>query len=364
MHIIINKEDRMNSLGTTIFIAFLCNPAFGEDAPELCGTCWCVNGDEACPAFGPGIYDEFDPALTEVLASFQPDGSGAESFVLTDEAGEDCFPFASSTEPNDEIPLSDLPPCVAPPSSDDANTVCAMQVTGNDGRDDCCGQTYTLFNYSPDEAAALPSGAYVTHEGHCGVCSTAQDLAVMGSKVAKSGRPLDQQSITCTTLFVIGKIGGEITSEFDKLVKCFEDEIGYSSQCARLWAHGATLTSTQCLSSCAGAGGDYNGPPPECELSQCIKCNEDVQGEMFGKFAGRTSLNSGKCRSSLVSSHLISSHLISSHLSSAHLISSHLISSHLISSQLISSHLISSQLISSHLSSAHLISSHLSADLS
>lgn len=283
----------MNSLGTTIFIAFLCNPAFGEDAPELCGTCWCVNGDEACPAFGPGIYNEFDPALTEVLASFQPDGSGAESFVLTDEAGEDCFPFASSTEPNDEIPLSDLPPCVAPPSSDDANTVCAMQVTGNDGRDDCCGQTYTLFNYSPDEAAALPSGAYVTHEGHCGVCSTAQDLAVMGSKVAKSGRPLDQQSITCTTLFVIGKIGGEITSEFDKLVKCFEDEIGYSSQCARLWAHGATLTSTQCLSSCAGAGGDYNGPPPECELSQCIKCNEDVQGEMFGKFAGRTSLNSG-----------------------------------------------------------------------
>ena len=281
---------------TALSLAFLLGTSrtiVAEDAPELCGTCWCIDGSSgaSCPAFKPGHYDQFAPELSEVLKSLVPAGSGMEGFQLQAANGStECNPFYH-LEPNEKMPGGDLPPCVPPPAADFVDPSCTVRFADGAGDGGCCGRTYELVDAVGDDTA----DGVLTHTGHCGVCSTMQDLAVIGSKVAASGRSLDTQSIACTSIFVVntGTLGKDLNTEFNTLVSCFAEEVGYSAECAKLWAYSSAATSALCLESCSGLGGSYNGPPPECELSQCIKCSETVQQEQFQMFAGRSYVNSG-----------------------------------------------------------------------
>jgi len=271
--------------------------ALAEDVPELCGTCWCIDGSSSggsCPAFKPGHYDQFAPGLSEVLKSLVPAGSGVEAFRLQAADGSsECNPFYH-LEPNEKMPGGDLPPCVPPPAADLVNPSCTVRFADGAGDGGCCGRTYELVDAVDDDDTANTDGV-LTHTGHCGVCSTMQDLAVIGSKVAASGRSLDTQSIACSSIFVVntGTLGKDLDTEFNTLVSCFAEKVGYSAECAKLWAYSSAATSALCLESCSGLGGSYNGPPPECELSQCIKCSETAQQEQFQMFAGRSYVNSG-----------------------------------------------------------------------
>ena len=78
---------------------------------------------------------------------------------------------------------------------------------------------------------------------------------------------------------------------FDKLVTCMSD-IGYSHECAKLWAHAVALTSKLCVSECT-TDEAYNGPAPSCSFSSCIKCKDLYVESIFDLYAGRTSQRSG-----------------------------------------------------------------------
>ena len=78
----------------------------------------------------------------------------------------DCNPFTDSS-------------CTTTPEQimlDVDTAVCAYVY---DDKEDC--QKYTMNTYVNREAA-MDDGAFITHEGSCGLCSTAQDLALYMSK--------------------------------------------------------------------------------------------------------------------------------------------------------------------------------------
>jgi len=89
--------------------------------------------------------------------------------------------------------------------------VCAYKYSEND-----CN-SYTLDTYISEEAA-LSDGAFITHYGHCGLCSTARDLSIylQFPNLTKPGKRCALKSLTQ---------GDEVGQ------KCFED-IGFSKPCA------------------------------------------------------------------------------------------------------------------------------------
>jgi hypothetical protein len=121
----------------------------------------------------------------------------------------------------------------------------------------------------------------VTHEGACGACSTFQDLSVylLLPDLADKG-------IACAFRSLI---------DFNDGLECYK-EIGFSDACSAIWLYNTNMTRSACLTPClqhASSGLPNNGPAPECELVECIQCDEDSAGPIFKKFAARTRRASG-----------------------------------------------------------------------
>ena len=215
-----------------------------------CGGCWCINGTDPCPDWEPFTgYDADDVAVWAAQEPLNP-------YLL------DCNPYAD-------------PDCTTTPPQqllDDEDSVCGLMYT-----DGSCA-AYTLQTFA-SQADADAAGAVVTHLRSCGVCSTTQDLSVY------VGNPdLTDASTTCGVIALLDAARG---------LACFV-ELGFTEPCAAIWNADAVYDASACGKVCArDAGAPYNGPPPQCELSDCLQCDEDSAGPLFAQVGGRTRRRSG-----------------------------------------------------------------------
>lgn len=129
-----------------------------------------------------------------------------------------------------------------------------------------------------DESAAENSGFIVTHKGHCGTCSTLQDLATY-----LYHRDLTTPVRRCSALVWFP----------NRSIHCLE-ELGFSSACAETWYYNAKNTARECLWPCLQSWlrqEPFNNP--DGSLNECLACDEECSGPVFKYVAGRTRRNSG-----------------------------------------------------------------------
>lgn len=76
-------------------------------------------------------------------------------------------------------------------------------------------------------------------------------------------------------------------------LSCYMD-IGLTEECAKIWNYDGIYDGQACGAICAKEiTAPNNGPAPECELNDCLQCDEDKAGPLFSTFAGRTRRRSG-----------------------------------------------------------------------
>ena len=192
--------------------------------------------------------------------------------------------FISTLKKQKALNAVEMPPC--DPYMDNDCDLDSPQ--GDFGSTSVCGihyedsycTSYKLRTY-PNQDLALEEGAFVTHVGPCGVCSTTQDLAALLSNV-----DMTTASENCEVKSAAGQSKGR---------QCFEG-LGLSSSCANMWAHAARQNERHCAVKCVVSDLRdiaYQGGAPTCSLNACLRCNADHSQGTFEKFAGRTSQSSG-----------------------------------------------------------------------
>lgn len=136
---------------------------------------------------------------------------------------------------------------------------------------------YTIATFS-DETVAESNGYTVTHKGHCGTCSTLQDLASY----------LYHRDLTTPVRRCSAMVWSKTLT-----TQCLE-ELGFTSPCAETWYHNAKNTARECLCSCLESWirqEPFN--TPDGNLNDCLACDEERSGPVFKYVAGRTRRNSG-----------------------------------------------------------------------
>ena len=136
---------------------------------------------------------------------------------------------------------------------------------------------YVIATFS-DESAAESNGYTVTHKGHCGTCSTLQDLATY-----LYHRDMTTPVRRCSAMVWF----------MPWSIHCLED-LGLSSPCAETWYYNAKNTARECLWPCLDSW-IRNEPfnKPDGSLNDCLACDEEQSGTVFHYVAGRTRRNSG-----------------------------------------------------------------------
>mmetsp|Transcript_929 Transcript_929/g.3027 ORF Transcript_929/g.3027 Transcript_929/m.3027 type:complete len:277 (-) Transcript_929:233-1063(-) len=223
-----------------------------------CGDCWCVvaNGSQ-CPRWRPQNYS-LDSALLAALTAQEATNAPQLS----------CNPY--------EDPTCDTSPPLSPYNAT-SGAVCALKYSV----EDC--SSYSLVTL-PSRAAAVEAaatgspGLTVTHTGSCGVCSTAQDLAVYMSIT-----DMTAAGERCATLALVSE---------DLGLECYLS-LGYTEACSRIWLYDGLYDARACARDCAGSLDDPYNLPPDCALNPCLQCDEDQAGPIFQRFAGRTRRRSG-----------------------------------------------------------------------
>ena len=223
----------------------------------------CEAGEDALlfgsPTANTGLgSDQCQPSCACASGEWTPPSYGAD-FIAAIEALELQNPPALlDADPYVETP--DLQP-------DDAK-VCAVLIEG---------QSYTLETYD-DEASAAADGAWVTHRGACGQCSSLANLAVyVGSPDLTD--PVRQCGLD-------GLVDGEQAN-----IECLM-ALGFDEACAQIWYYNTNHTREQCLDICLAELENPNHLP-DGSLNPCIQCDEDLSGAVFKAVSGRTRRNSG-----------------------------------------------------------------------
>ncbi len=129
-----------------------------------------------------------------------------------------------------------------------------------------------------DESDAGSNGYTVTHKGHCGTCSTLQDLATY-----LYHRDLTTPVRKCSVMVWFPNWS----------MYCLE-ELGFSAECAETWYYNAKNTARECLWPCLESWirkEPFN--KPDGSLNDCLTCDEECSGPVFKDVAGRTRRNSG-----------------------------------------------------------------------
>ena len=225
----------------------------------VCGDCHCSYADseiKECPEKPP---TEFTGAFLQSLLDLKP---------LYPLPTLECDPYqAGECETTFSSTVSD------------GNSVCAMHYMSQNSGKMC--DSYWMVTY-PNATAAQAAGAYVSHRGACGLCSSLQDLVVY------------MKYHDLTTLGQECGVKGLTMRENG--VECFQEKLGMTQGCAAIWM--ANVRST--LHNCGGVcftedlfDTEYNGPAPMCALSECLQCDEDHSGDVFKAYAGRTRRRSG-----------------------------------------------------------------------
>ena len=134
-----------------------------------------------------------------------------------------------------------------------------------------------MITYTNREDAEKDGGV-VTHAGSCGLCSTAKDLSVyLAQDFTTAGK-------ICATKGLFNEKKG---------LQCYMD-LGLTEECAKIWNYDGIYDGSTCGKICAGdLSAPNNGPPPACELNECLQCDEDYAGPIFSSFGGRTRRRSG-----------------------------------------------------------------------
>jgi len=187
-----------------------------------------------------------------------------------------------------------------------------VQCSFNYKRNICNTKRYDLVEETKTNIVSKSSTS-VTHEGECGVCSTAKDLAVNLSPT------LGRDAFLCAA-DLIEALQSRDPQGFPNLIECFV-QIGFTPDCAFIWASNGFNTNLA-IGAAARALATGTPPPPgtpescsacaqtcladptlpecalplkqgTCELSNCFACDEDVSGPIFAQFSGRTRRNSG-----------------------------------------------------------------------
>lgn len=155
-----------------------------------------------------------------------------------------------------------------PPDDPATRGVCAIK--WND--DDVGLKRYWLKNFE-NETAATNDEFSVTHKGHCGACSTLQDLGVY-----------IRQNLTSDTreCGILGSLSHNL------MRNCLLD-LGFSLPCVTIWEWNILNTKAECFSVCVWSyitNEPFN--KPDGSLNDCLQCDEDKSGPNFKFYAGRT----------------------------------------------------------------------------
>ena len=229
-----------------------------DDTIASCGDCWCIPGGpgepDVCPTSSPPAH--YPQTTIDALSQQIPSN-----------------PYQLNCEPFDELNCTTTPP---------------QDSLIYHGTDAVCGIKYLDSNCSSYEMNSYKSlekaekdGAFVTHTGACGVCSTTQDLAAY-----MANPDMEKAGTKCTILAL---------QSTEKGIECYES-LGFSEDCSKIWVYDGYNTNNYCSSICRDAqllNWPDNGPPPSCPLNYCLQCDEDFSGPMFKRVAGRTRRRSG-----------------------------------------------------------------------
>ncbi len=169
-------------------------------------------------------------------------------------------------------PLASNPFASPAPTDDPPGTVCAVLPTGAAGS---TPRAYRLDTYA-SEAAARAAGASPTHFGHCGVCSSLENLAVY----------MKENDLTAPV-----RACGIQSGTFQANVACLQ-ALGFDLPCAQVWAYNTANTRDRCGGICLPLlAANYH--LPDGRLNDCLLCDETQSGPVFKAVAGRTRRNSG-----------------------------------------------------------------------
>jgi len=169
------------------------------------------------------------------------------------------------------------------PPNDKQGGYCAMQWSADEVEGQTTNHTgqamkkYRLADF-PTPEAAMDANFTITHKGHCGACSTLQDLGVyIGQNLTSSTR----------------RCGMEGMISDRRMTKCLQD-LGFSDNCIPIWKYNIRNTRRRCFGVCIKAL-ILNEPNnlPDGSLNSCLQCDEDESGPNFKYYSGRTRRNSG-----------------------------------------------------------------------
>ena len=164
--------------------------------------------------------------------------------------------------------LADDPYLVTPDLTPDSDSVCAALIDGD---------SYSLQTYASETEAAA-AGAWITHGGACGQCSSLANLAVYMRRPDLT-EPVRQCGLD-------GIVDGEQAN-----IACLM-ELGFDEACAQTWYFNTVNTRTLCFEICVAELENPNHLP-DGSLNPCIQCDEDESGPVFKAVSGRTRRNSG-----------------------------------------------------------------------
>lgn len=203
-----------------------------------------------------------------------------------------------------------------------AQEVCAVRFEPGQQR------SYRLQTFASAQAAQA-AGWTITHQYHCGACSSLKDLAVY----------IALPDLTAPAR-LCAKRGYGLNANLGKVKACIEQSTGMTPACAESWAYNATHTAQNCMGVCLqtyGAGKSegldllarakgayqllvqekFQSCPPQVPSSQpairqaleqagcplenentgklnaCLWCDERISGPGFKYQAARTRRNSG-----------------------------------------------------------------------
>ena len=243
-----------------------------------CKDCWCLPADgQACPD-SAGLTQSYPASWVNALRSFVRED---DEFSAALPAVDDCFPFDGLDVNAAMYPQSTLPVCEAPVQT--ADSVCAFVFDEPDVS--CTGRTYRVQTFA-SQAAWSAATANVTHslmihDGACGVCSNAADMAARVDTLLQ----MDDIVILCATDYLLS---ADRNTRFETLTQCFQTNAALSAPCAVLWAHFAAANAFLCPDDCIPTADNqviYNDPDT-CALTECIQCSATVFEDAFNALAG------------------------------------------------------------------------------
>ena len=148
----------------------------------------------------------------------------------------------------------------------------------------CTNRQYGLKSF-PSAEEADSAGAVVTHGGPCGVCSDMEDFTMR----MMNGDDFQTTAVLCAVSYTLDR-------NFNELIACYQDKLGLTEECGKLWAHYSATNAGLCADACASNvnnEGNLTGPPPECALSECLQCSNSTFQADFNLLSGGTWAHSG-----------------------------------------------------------------------